>query len=390
MSCGVNGANIALKLGLECLLEHVPARYQGRPAGLLAHAASCTAAGQQAVTALAQHPDVQLKRLFSPEHGFSSQGLEGQAIADSYEAVTGLPIISLYGQRRRPHAEHLRDLDLLFFDVQDVGVRAFTYIATLKACLQACAEASVTLLVLDRPNPLGRGSLGAGREEALDSFVAPHNLRFIHGMTIAEVALQMARDMGCEAWLETVNMQGWQGESWEATGLPWRAPSPALQRLAQVHCYPATVFVEGCNLSEGRGTEVAFECLGAPWLDAQALADDLNGLGLSGVRFQPVSFTATRSKHAGQQSQGVRLELHSRADFNPLHTAYRLLRAAYQQNPGRFQWLQGEGRPHPFVDMLFGSAHLRQAVEGKLAEAEFFAYLAQGEQLETKRPRFYP
>lgn len=270
-------------------------------------------------------------------------------------------------------------------DLQDVGVRAYTYLSTLKACLVCCAEVGLPLLLLDRPNPLGRASYGAGVAGGFGSFVGVHDLRFVHGMTLGEAATAMARALGLEASLQVVRMRGYAGVPWAGTGLPWRAPSPNLPRLASAQLYPLTVFLEGTTLLEGRGTDAPFEQLGAPWLDGDRLAERLNEQ-LPDLGAAPVRFTPRSSKHAGASVFGVRL--HPTAPCDPLMSARLLLGVVREQDPTRFAWV-GEGRP--FVDLLAGADALRQDVDGELSEAEFRAWLAQGERqrLEAWRARFY-
>lgn len=197
-----------------------------------------------------------------------------------------------------------------------VGVRAYTYLPTLKACLTRCAKVGLPLL-LDRPNPLGRASYGPGVAGGFSSFVAAHDPRFVHGMTLGEAATVMAHDLGLGATLQVVRMRGYAGTIWAETGLPWRAPSPNLLRLASAHLYLPTVFLEGTNLSEGRGTDAPFEQLGAPWLDGERLAAALRDR-LPGLHAEPVRFTPSSSKHAGVAVSGVRLR-----PTGPVRPAYQ-------------------------------------------------------------------
>lgn len=275
------------------------------------------------------------------------------------DAATGLPIISLYGERRAPELEHLWDVDVLLFDLQDVGVRCFTYLSTLKACLTVCAETNTQLTVLERPNPLGRNVFGPGVEAGFESFVGTHDIPFIHGKTLGELGILIAKDLGLEPYLLVIPVAGWEGEPWDETGLPWTPPSPNLPRFESALCYPATVILEGTNLSEGRGTPHPFEQLGAPWLDAEALAYELNGQGL-GIAFSPTRFIPSSSKYAGQDVQGVSLKITDREAYNPVVTARLLLSAIYGQSRG-LEWLQTHDERY-FIDLLYGSDKLRKRV----------------------------
>ena len=361
------------KVGLQRLVEDLPESLKGARVGLLAHRASVARVGgepRHAVDLVAAHPDLTLTRLFGSEHGLYGDAQAGERVADGVDARTGLKVVSLYGARRAPAAEHLRDLDALLVDLQDVGVRCYTYLSTLKACLQAClqacAAASTRLVVLERPNPLGRGVRGEGVAAGFASFVGAHDVPFVHGRTLGELALRMAEDLGLEPPL-VVPVTGWRGESWSETGLPWLPPSPNLPTFESARCYAATVFFEGTNLSEGRGSDRPFEQVGAPWLDAHLLAETLNSQALSGVRFEPVDFTPSFSKHAGAEVYGVELVLQDGVQgegFDPLETALTLLRAVYEQAPEPFRWLTApDGRF--FTDLLYGSSRLRTRVTGE-------------------------
>lgn len=365
-----------VRVGLEVIASRLPGVLQGARVGLLAHAASRLPDGEHALSVL-RRTGVNVVRLFGPEHGFFGVAAAGEKVGDG--AHDGLPVVSLYGARRAPEPEHLHDLDALVFDVQDVGVRAYTYLSTLKACLRRCAEAGVKLVLLERPNPLGRAAYGAGIADGFESFVGAHNVRFVHGLTLGELAILIARDLGVGASLYVVRMTGDSGAPWSKTGLPWRAPSPNLPRLSSAQIYPLTVFLEGTTLSEGRGTDAPFEQLGAPWLDGEGLVavlNDLKGLHAEPVRFTPASSKHVGVKHAGVEVSGVRLA--QTGPFDPLRAVRVLLSEARRQNSERFGWL---GEKRPFIDLLAGSDVLRRTVDGELPVANFEAWLASGAEL---------
>ena len=358
-----------IRVGLQRLLEKVSA-LRGARVALLAHPASVAVIDgkpHHAVDLVHNHNNLKLVRLFGPEHGLYGKAQEGEQVADGLDAKTGLEVISLYGERRAPEPDHLQTIAALLFDLQDVGVRCFTYLSTLKACLQVCAETDTQLVVLDRPNPLGRSVFGPGVEAGFESFVAAHDVPFVHGKTLGELALVLAKDLALKPYLEVIAVEGWEGEPWDQTELPWLAPSPNLPRFESALCYPATVFLEGTNLSEGRGTDFPFEQFGAPWLQAERLADELNGLEL-GVSFSPTRFIPSRSKYAGQSVQGVRLKIDDRDRYNPLTIAEKVLALIYQQNAG-LEWLTTRDSRY-FVDLLYGSDWLRHSVTGKVENAE--------------------
>ena len=352
---------------MQRLVAEVPDSLRGAHVGLLAHKASVAVIDgrlRHAVDLVHRHPDLTLERLFGPEHGLYGVAQAGEPVEDGVDERTGVKVVSLYGRRRAPEVEHLRDLDALLFDLQDVGLRCYTYLSTLKACLQGCAETDTRLVLLDRPNPLGRGVKGGGVAAGFESFVSAHDVPFVHGLTLGELALLMARGLGLEPPL-VIEMTAWHGEPWAETNLPWLPPSPNLPTLKSARCYGATVFFEGTNLSEGRGTDAPFEQVGAPWLDAGALAGTLNVRPPPGVTFQPVTFKPTSSEHAGLNAHGVRL-VPEEAAFDPLETALVLLRAVYEEAPERFDWLTApDGRF--FADLLYGSSHLRAFVAGEVS-----------------------
>ncbi|HEX7022398.1 MAG TPA: DUF1343 domain-containing protein [Trueperaceae bacterium] len=366
---------ITVRPGLAVLAERLPDSLAGARVGLVAHAASVVSidgARRHAVELLSSLPGLSLVRLFGPEHGLYGAAHEGQAVDDGTDEASGLPVVSLYGGRRAPEPEQLQDLDALLFDLQDVGVRAYTYLSTLKACLEACASAGIQLVVLDRPNPLGRARFGPRPEPGYASFVGCFDLPFGHGRTLGELARHIAAELGIPRAVQVAPMRSWQGQPWRQTGLPWVPPSPNLPDLESVDLYPATVFIEGSNLSEGRGTPLPFRQVGAPWLDGALLAEALNDHGLPGIRFAPARFTPSRSKHAGQEVAGVQLELLDARAFRPLQTAFALLVEARRQDPESFAWT---GKDRPFLDLLFGSDKLRGAVEGEMGEDEFAGWM---------------
>lgn len=370
-----------IQVGLERFLERSPSEAR---IGLLAHAASVVwqdNAARHATDFLRAH-DFNLIRLFGPEHGLYGQAQAGNTVADSTDAM-GIPVISLYGARKAPEPEHLADLDMLIVDLQDVGARCYTYLSTLKACLEVCAITATRCVVLDRPNPLGRLQLGPSVSSGFKSFVSAHPIPFVHGLTLGELALLMAEALGALNMLEVIPMRGWQGQRWQATELPWTPPSPNLPRIESAELYPATVFFEGTNLSEGRGTTSPFEQFGAPWLDGKSLAETVNAQEL-GVVASPVSFRPLSSKHQDTQVNGICLNLSKWSSYQPLELAYLILSASYWQNPNAFSWL--EGGEHYFIDLLYGSSALREAI---LAGMSLEAWRAQVETFPLKRPSLY-
>ena len=348
-----------IKIGLDKFVSACPKELEGARIGLVAHPASTTMVDGQrkhAVEILQNNPSLNLLRLFGPEHGLYGHAVEGQTISDTVDGVSGLPVISLYGNRRAPEPEHLADIDILFFDLQDIGTRCFTYISTLKYCMQAVQAANKKLLVLDRPNPLGRGVFGGMVEAGFESFISKLNIPFVHGLTMAEVALFLAKEMSFEN-LIIIKMDNWQGQAWDKTGLEWQTPSPSITSFEIAKAYPISVFLEGTNLSEGRGTDLPFLQFGATWLNNKALAEYLNSKNL-GISFSEVNFVPSRSKLVGEQVNGLKMAFLD--NYNPVEIAFWILHTIKELGPTKLEFLKSGDRY--FIDLLFGSSLLRESL----------------------------
>lgn len=306
---------------------------QGRRVGLITNQTGVSRHGSRTVDLLHKAPGVKLVALFSPEHGWEGK-LDTARVPDTRDARTGLPVYSLYGATRRPTSEMLRGVDTLVFDIQDIGTRFYTYIATMGLAMEAAAEHGLRFVVLDRPNPItGRFVAGPVLDAGRESFVAYHRLPVRHGMTVGELALLCAGERKLRLDLEVIRLEGWRRDDWfDATGLAWINPSPNMRSLTGAILYPGIGLLETTNVSVGRGTERPFEVLGAPWLDGARLAQHLNALGCPGVRFESIRFTPTASIFAGKECSGVRIELVDRQRFEPLRTGLEIavwLRANY-------------------------------------------------------------
>lgn len=355
--------------GLDRLVSgEVGAHLKGAPAGLIMHPASVTVDLRASVDAMLS-AGCSLRCLFGPQHGARGEKQDNMIESGHYvDGVTGLPVHSLYSDVRQPTAEMLAGLEVLFFDLQDVGVRVYTFVWTMALAMEACARAGVRFVVLDRPNPVGGEVIeGPVLRSGYESFVGLHPLPLRHGLTTGELArwLNVEAGIGCE--LEVVAMEGWRREmSWTDTGLPWVLPSPNLPMPASCAVYPGMVLVEGTNLSEGRGTTKPFELVGAPWLDPTSLAARLAAAELEGVRFRACSFEPTFQKHAGRLCGGVQLHVMDAATFRPVRAAVTLLAAARELAPADFAW-----RPPPYeyeerlmpIDILWGHDGLRAGID---------------------------
>jgi uncharacterized protein YbbC (DUF1343 family) len=318
--------------GIDVLRAERFARVRGKKLGLVTNASGRAKDGTRTIDVLHAAPEVELARIFAPEHGLGAdkEGLQ----ADGKDGATGLPIVSLYGATFAPPPETLAGLDVLVFDVQDVGTRFYTYPSTLRRAMKAAADANLAFLVLDRPNPIdGIDVAGPVVDAASRSFVHHGPLPIRHGMTMGELALLFDAEDHMGGKLDVVRAQGWRrADYFDATGLTWVNPSPNLRNVTEALLYPAVALLEGTNLSVGRGTDTPFEVAGAPFVDGAALAAALGRRGLPGVSFAAASFTPTASPYKGERCGGVRLTITDRARFEPVRTGIALaseLRALY-------------------------------------------------------------
>jgi uncharacterized protein YbbC (DUF1343 family)/CubicO group peptidase (beta-lactamase class C family) len=324
--------------GLDRLVADDFAPLAGRTVGLITNQTGIDSQGRRAVDLLAAAPQVKLKALFSPEHGIT--GLVDANVPHSRDAATGLAIWSLYGPGRRPSPEQLSGIDTLVFDIQDVGVRYYTYLTTLVYALEEGGRRGIQVIVLDRPNPI-TGSVVEGplMDPDMRSFTAPHTIPVRTGMTMGEFAQMVVAERKLPVKLTVIPLENWQRTQWyDETGLTWVNPSPNIRNQTQALLYSGVGLLEATNLSVGRGTEMPFEVIGAPWItDPQVLADAMNARGLAGVQFHPVFFTPTSSVHAGRQVGGVRLEVTDRDAVRAVPVGLALGRELMERFPGSFR-----------------------------------------------------
>ncbi len=357
-------------LGIDRLLDADRGLLAGRRIGIVSNPASVDRGFRHSVDRLVEAPDVQVTAIFGPQHGFRSD-LQDNMIETPHtrDARRRVPIYSLYSETREPTAEMLRDVDVLVIDLQDVGTRVYTYIYTMANCLRAASRHGVHVVVCDRPNPIGGVEVEGSRlESAYASFVGQFPIPLRHGMTIGEIARLFNDAYGLGASLDVVPMEGWRRSHYhDETGLPWVIPSPNLPTLDSAIVYPGAVLFEGTKLSEGRGTTRPFELIGAPWIDGERLADEMNGQGLPGVHFREAFFEPTFQKHARQTCGGCQLHVIDRTAFRPVRTAIELMAGFRRQDPGRFAWREPpyeyEHDKQP-IDILYGSARLRATLDG--------------------------
>ncbi len=326
------------RTGLDQLVAQGFAPLHGRSIGLVTNHTGIDAKGRRGIDLLAAAPGLKVRAVFSPEHGLGGQ-LDSN-VPHGRDLATGLPVWSLYGAERRPSSPMLEGVDTLVFDIQDVGVRYYTYLTTLVYVLEEGARRGIPVVVLDRPNPLtGRLVEGPLMDPDLRSFTAPHTIPVRTGMTVGEFARMVVGERQLPVSLVVVPLEGWERRRWfDETGLPWINPSPNIRSPLQALLYAGVGLLEATNLSVGRGTDTPFEVIGAPWIaDAQELASALDRLGLAGVRFEPIGFTPSASVFAGQALNGVRLVVTDREAFRPVQTGLAVARELMERYPAHFR-----------------------------------------------------
>ena len=370
-----------IQFGLEHCLDEPPAAMRDGKFGLLMNLASVDSEFRFSSDVLAERFPRQLVALFSPQHGL--WGEQQANMIESPHAVyqpLGLPIYSLYSETRRPLSEWLQGLDCQVVDLQDVGTRVYTFAWTVSICLEACAEAEIPLVVLDRPNPLGGLSEGPLLESGWETFVGRVTIPMRHGLSLGELTRFVNQELTIGADVDVVSVRGWYRQRlWPAAGRAWLPPSPNLPRFESTLVYPGQVLLEGTNLSEGRGTTQPFEVAGAPFIDPFRLADAMSEMALPAVRCVPTRFRPTFDKWQDQDCGGVSLHVLDALTFQPVRTTVALLACVGRLWPNQLAWL-----PPPYeyetekmpIDILFGSDRLRDQIEsGGLQDADHLSAL---------------
>ncbi|MBR3205189.1 MAG: DUF1343 domain-containing protein, partial [Bacillus sp. (in: Bacteria)] len=316
------GKKATVKTGIETLLSSNLSWLKGKKVGLITNPTGIDANMKSSVDLLFEHPDIKLTALYGPEHGVRGDAQAGEGVESYTDEKTGLPVYSLYGKTRKSTPEMLKNVDVLLFDIQDVGARYYTYIYTMAYAMEAAKENNIPFVVLDRPNPIGGLKVeGPVLEPEHASFVGLYPIPLRHGMTTGELAYMFNKEFHINADVKVIKMKHWKRSmTFDDTKLPFVLPSPNMPTVDSTFVYPATGLIEGTNVSEGRGTTKPFELIGAPYINSNELADHLNGLKLKGVQFRPVSFTPTFSKHAGTLSHGVQLYVTDRKSFEAVKT----------------------------------------------------------------------
>lgn len=356
------------RFGLDCFIENIPSSLKGKHIGVVCHAASIDSNISHIIDILVNHPDIKLAAVFGPQHG-----IYGQTQDNMIEWEGGIhprlkiPVFSLYGKVRKPSPSMLEGLDAMVFDVQDVGARPYTYIWTLKLCMEACQEKGLPLWVLDRPNPIGCVPFdGPMLSPEYFSFVGGAQIPMCHRLTIGEIALLLKKCYFPGLQLEVIWMQNWWRSSlWPQTGLPWVLPSPNMPTVDTAVVYPGMVLLEATNMSEGRGTTRPFEISGAPYVNSRRLIQSLSNQKLSGCLFREHGFIPTFQKWQGQYCNGIQIHVTSASDFYPVLTTVAVLKAVLNDNSDEFMFkdppYEYETVKMPF-DILSGDSTLRTSL----------------------------
>jgi len=347
-----------VRLGIDVLAAHKFDLLEGKRVGLITNQTGRDHNGVATAKLLHDAQGVKLAALFSPEHGIAG-ALDVNKIADSTDTTLGVPVYSLYGQRRKPTSKQLNGIDVLVFDIQDVGARFYTYIATMGLAMEAAAETGREFMVLDRPNPINGVSIeGPLLDEGRASFVAYHRLPVRHGMTVGELARMFAAERKLELRLTVVPLDGWRrSDYWYDTGLAWVNPSPNMRSETAAVLYPGIGLLETTNLSVGRGTDTPFEVMGAPWIRQRELAERVNRAKPAGVRVVPIRFTPTCSKFAGESCGGLNFVITDWKTFRSFELGLVVARALASQHPADWD-------AKPYLKLLGNAAVYHRLIEG--------------------------
>lgn len=304
-----------------------------------------------------------LAAMYAPEHGVRGDAQDGQTIGSYVDSATGVTVYSIYGEQRRPAPESLESIDLMVYDIQDIGSRFYTYVYSMANCMEECAKRGIPFVVLDRPNPIGGlYPEGSGLEDAHRSFIGQYPILQRYSLTCGELAGLFNAEYGLGVELHVVPLEGWRRDMhWGDTGLPWINPSPNIVSPEGALLYNGTALFEATNLSEGRGTTRPFEYIGAPWIDPQKLADTMNAKELPGVWFRPHCFTPMFHKHKDMLCGGVQIHVTEPAGVRPWAMGLQLLLAAKEQSGEHFRFTAPRHEVGDFTaDLMFGSTRLRE------------------------------
>lgn len=376
------GRSGRVQTGLDVLEAEKFAPLRGKRVGLITNHTGLDAQGRTNIELLRHAPGVQLVALFSPEHGL--MGLADEKVSSSKDATTGLPIYSLYGDDRRPTDEMLHDIDALVFDIQDAGVRFYTYTATMGYCMEAAAKHQIAFYVLDRPNPLnGEVMEGPILDPDKTSFVAYYPVPVRYGLTIGELAQFYNAEKQIHADLHVIAMRNWQRRYFfDSTGVRWVPPSPNLRTTKASIVYPGIEILQAAGVSVGRGTETPFEQFGAPWMDGEAVADALNARHLPGLRFASHPFIPVAGLHAGQRCGGVGIRITDRAAVRSMRLGMEIATILYRLYPHEFD-------PGKLITLVGNEETIRELKEKVPPEQIVANWAAELEKFDAARRKYF-
>ncbi len=358
-----------IKAGLDTFEKTWPERLKGLRVGLLVHPASVNKKLEHAIDLFMNSKKFQVTALFGPQHGMNAETQDNMVEWEDFrDPQTGLPVFSLYGRTRTPEQSMLEYIDVMVIDLQDVGSRYYTFIWTMENCMRACSEMSKSIVILDRPNPIGGHKIeGPVLREEFASFVGQRPLPIRHGMTIGEIGKYLKSEFYPSLDFHVIHMQGWVRKMWiDETLLPWVMPSPNMPTVDTAMVYPGICLLECTNLSEGRGTTRPFEIFGAPFIKAKILVKHLEKFKLPGVVFRPLHYQPTFQKYAGTLCGGAQIHVTDREKFKPFKTGVAVLKVVHDLYPVDFAWKQPpyeyETKKLP-IDILAGTDRLRKDIE---------------------------
>ncbi|WP_121614707.1 exo-beta-N-acetylmuramidase NamZ family protein [Virgibacillus halodenitrificans] len=359
------GNSNELKLGVEILLEEQKSLIEGKRVGLITNPTGVDQDLNSIVDLLHNDPDVDLTALYGPEHGVRGDAQAGEYVEYYLDDETGLPVYSLYGKTRKPTPEMLEGIDVLLFDIQDVGTRFYTYIYTMAYAMEAAQENDIPFIVLDRPNPLGGHKVeGPVLDPDYASFVGKYPIPLRHGMTVGELAELFNEEFQIDADLKVVKMNGWKRNMYyDDTGLEFVLPSPNMPTLTTAIVYPGAALIEGTNVSESRGTTKPFELIGAPFINGTDLAAELSKKDLPGVKFRAASFTPSFSKHSGKLSHGIQIHVTNKKAYKPVETGLHIVKTIHDMYPEDFAFRAENNSGISFFDNLIGNGWVRETIE---------------------------
>lgn len=360
-----------IRLGLEKILDNQGSQLKNLRVGLICNQASVNHSFRHSADLFFKSPNINLTALFGPQHGIRGNVQDNMVeTPHDYDKITNLPIYSLYSETRQPTEGMFSTVDALVLDLQDVGCRVYTFIYTMANAMKSCAQFGKKMFVLDRPNPIGGLAVeGNLLELGHESFVGQYPIPMRHGLTVGELAALFNQEFGIGCELEIITMDNWERQDFfDETDAPWVMPSPNMPTVETAIVFPATVFFEGTQVSEGRGTTRPFEIVGAPYIDFNEYAEALASLNLPGVIFRSLNFLPTFQKHAGENCGGVFLHITDREQFEPVITGIGMIKTAMNLYADNFEW---KNPPYEYVfdrnpfDVIAGTSKIRKMLEEK-------------------------